>query len=117
MHSDFFFCVSEITGLLLVRIVPCCALFSLLTAGVQSHGLKVTDRSGQTGGLRYQYTEPIWPETGPNRSKSNLNLKFSVQTVRIGILVGLTGLPAVLTGLPVGLTGNRPNSNFFSFLV
>ena len=41
------------------------------------------------------------PETGPNRSKSNLNLKSSVQTVR--------------TGIPVGLTGNRPNSIFFLF--
>ena len=57
-----------------------------------------TDRSGQTGGLRYRYTEPIWLETGPNRSKSNLNLKFSVQTVRIGVPVGLTGLPVSLTG-------------------
>ena len=74
----------------------------------------VTYRSGQTGGVRYQYTGPVWPETGPNWSKSNLNLKSSVQTVRTGIPAGL---PAGLTGLPVGLTGNPPNSIFFPFLV
>ena len=67
----------------------------------------VTDRSGQTGGVRYRYTGPVWPEISPNRSKSNLNLKSSVQTG--------TGLPAGLTGLPVGLIGNRPNSIFFLF--
>ena len=61
----------------------------------------VTDRSDQTGGVRYRYTGPVWSETGPNRSKSNLNLKSSVQTVR--------------TGIPVGLTGNRQNSIFFFF--
>ena len=59
---------------------------------------------GQDQGLRYRpvrsnrrvrcrYTGPVWPETGPNRSKSNLNLKFSVQTIRTGILAGLTGNP------------------------
>ena len=51
---------------------------------------------------------PVWPETGPNRSKSNLNLKSTVQTVR-------TGIPTGLTGLPAGLIGNPPNSNFFLF--
>ena len=63
--------------------------------GLRRRGSKVyiTDRSGQIGGIRYQYTGPVWPETGRNRSKSNLNLKFSVQMVR--------------TGIPAGLTGNR----------
>ena len=63
--------------------------------GVEASWEKVyiTDQSGQTGGVWYQYTGPVWPETGRNRSKSNLNLKFSVQMVR--------------TGIPAGLTGNR----------
>ena len=62
-----------------------------------------TDRTGQTAGVRYRYTGPVWPETGRNRSNSNLNSKTAVQSVR--------------TGLAVGLTGNRPNSIFFSFLI
>src|SRR6185312_9070956 len=70
--------------------------------------VNLTDRSGQTGAVRYRYTGPVWPETGRYRWKSNLNSNFAVQTVRTGIPVGLTGLPA-------GLTGNRPNSNFFLF--
>ena len=72
----------------------------------------ITDRSGQTGAVRYRYTGSVWPETGPNR----LNSKAAVQPVRNGLPVGLTGLPAGLAGLPVGLTGNRPNSIFFFFL-
>src|SRR6185369_3000359 len=74
------------------------------------HGNRVyvTDRSGQTGGVRYRYTGPVWPETSPNRLKSNLNLKSSIQTVR-------TGIPAGLTCSPVGLTGYPPNSIFFLF--
>ena len=67
------------------------------------------DWSGQTGGVRFRYTGPVWPVTGRNRSNSNLNLNFAVQPVRTGILVGLAGIP-------VGLTGNRSNS-IFSFLV
>ena len=63
--------------------------------------VSLTDRSGQTGRVRYRYTGPVWPETGRYRSKSNLNSKFVVQTVR--------------TGIPVGLTGNRANSIFFLF--
>ena len=62
------------------------------------------DRSGQTGGVRFRYTGPVWPVTGRNRWNSN----FAVQPVRTGIPVGWTGLPA-------GLTGNRPNSIFFFF--
>ena len=78
--------------------------------------VNVTDRSGQTGAVRYRYTGPVWPETGPNRLNSNLNSKAAVQPVRNGLPVGLTGVPTGLAGLPVGLTGNRPNSNFFLFL-
>ena len=66
------------------------------------------DRSGQTRGVRFQYTGPVWPVTGRNRSNSNLNSNFAVKSVR-------TGIPAGLTGIPVGLTGNRSNSNFFLF--
>ena len=51
-----------------------------------------TDRTGQTAGVRYRYTGPVWPETGRYRSNSNLNSKNSVQPVRIGIPAGLTGL-------------------------
>ena len=68
----------------------------------------LTDRSGQTGAVRYRYTTPVWSETGRYRWNSNLNSNFAVQPVR-------TGIPAGLTGLPVGLTGNRPNSIFFWF--
>ena len=68
----------------------------------------ITDRSGQTGAVRYRYTGPLWPETGRYRWNSNLNSNFAVQPVR-------TGIPAGLTGLPVGLTGNRSNSIFFIF--
>ena len=68
----------------------------------------VTDRSGQTGGVRYRYTGLVWPETGGNRSNSNLNSKAPVQPVP-------TGLPVGLTGLPVGLTGNRSIQIFFFF--
>ena len=28
----------------------------------------LTDRSGQTGAVRYRYTGPVWPETGQYRS-------------------------------------------------
>ena len=62
--------------------------------------VSLTDQSGQTVRVRYRYTGPVWPETGRYRSKSNLNSKFAVQTVRAGIPVGLIGLQA-------GLTGNR----------
>ena len=65
--------------------------------------VNITDRSGQTGAVRYRYTGLVWPETGPNKLNSNLNSKAAVQLVR-------NGLPA---GFPVGLTGNRPNSIFF----
>ena len=51
-----------------------------------------TDRTGQTAGVRYRYTGPVWPETGRYRSNSNLNSKNSVQPVRTGIPAGLTGL-------------------------
>jgi len=51
----------------------------------------VTDWSGQTGVVRYRYTGPVWPETGPNRLNSNLNSKAAVQPVRNGLPVGLTG--------------------------
>ena len=67
----------------------------------------LTDRSGQTGAVRYRYTGPVWPETGSNRLNSNLNSKAAVQPVRNGLPVGLTSLPAGLAGLLVGLTGNR----------
>ena len=84
-------------------------LGKLVRPSVETGRVYVTDRSGQTGGVRYRYTGLVWPETGPNWSKSDLNLKSSVQMVRNGIPVGLTGLPD-------GLTGNRPNSIFFPFL-
>src|SRR6185295_15502396 len=51
-----------------------------------------TDRTGQTVGVRYQYTGPVWSKTGRYRSNSNLNSKNSVQLVRTGIPAGLTGL-------------------------
>ena len=51
-----------------------------------------TDRTGQTAGVRYRYTGPVWPETGRYRSNSNLNSKNSVQPVRTGIPAGLIGL-------------------------
>ena len=68
-------------------------------------------RESCTQGLRYRPVRsnrrgpvPVYRSgLAGNRSKSNLNLKSSMQTVRTGILVGLTG--------------NPPNSNFFSFLV
>ena len=47
--------------------------------------VNLSDRSGQTGAVRYRYTGPVWPETGINRSNSNLNSKNSVQPVRTGI--------------------------------
>ena len=75
----------------------------------------IFDRSGQTAGLRYRYTGPVWPVTGRNRWNSNLNSNFAVQPVRTSIPVGWTSLPPGLAGLPVGLTGNRSNSNFFLF--
>ena len=83
-----------------------------VAAGGPSVALRVnlTDRSGQTGAVWYQYIGPVWPETGPNRLNSNLNSKAAVQPVR-------NGIPAGLAGLPVGLTGNRPNSIFFLFMV
>ena len=58
-------------------------------------------RVSLTGRVRYRYTGPVWPETGRYRSKSNLNSKFAVQTVR--------------TGIPVGLTSNPPNSKKILF--
>jgi len=61
--------------------------------------VNLTDRSGQTGTVRYRYTGLVWPETGRYRWNSN----FAVQPVR--------------TGIPVGLTGNRPNSIFFLFFL
>ena len=64
--------------------------------------IHLLDRSDQTGGLRFQYTGPVWPVTGQNRSNSNLNSNFPVQPIRIGI--------------PAGLAGNRSNSIFFLFL-
>ena len=67
----------------------------------------ITDRSGQTGAVRYRYTGPVWPETGRYRWNSNLNSNFAVQPVRTGIPVGLIGIPAGLTGIPAGLAGNR----------
>ena len=74
------------------------------------HGLctrvLLTDRSGQTGAVRYRYTGPVWPETGRYRWNSN----FAVHPVR-------TGIPVGLAGIPVGLTGNRSNLIFFHFLV
>ena len=62
----------------------------------------LTDRSSQTGAVRYRYTGLVWAETGQYRWNSN----FAVQPVRTGIPVGLAGIPA-------GLTGNQPNSIFF----
>ena len=47
-----------------------------------------TDRTGQTAGVRYRYTDLVWPETGRYRSNSNLNSKNSVQPVRTGIPAG-----------------------------
>ena len=73
----------------------------------------ISDRSGQTAGLRYRYTGPVSPVTGRNQWNSNLNSNFAVQPVRTGIPVSWVGLPAGLAGLTVGLTGNRPNSIFF----
>ena len=72
--------------------------------------------AGRDQGFSYRPVRPNRPGPVPvyrtglagNRSKSNLNSKFAVQTVPTGIPVGLTGLPA-------GLTGNRPNSIFFLF--
>ena len=42
--------------------------------------VNLTDRSGQTGTVRYRYTSPVWPEIGRYRSKSNLNSKISIRT-------------------------------------
>ena len=58
------------------------------------------DRSGQTGGVRFRYTGPVWPVTGRKWSNSNLNSNFPVQLVR-------TGIPVDLTGIPAGLAANR----------
>ena len=51
----------------------------------------ISDRCPVTAGLRYRYTDLIWPVTGRNRWNSNLNLNGAVQPVRIGIPAGLTG--------------------------
>ena len=42
-------------------------------------------RTGQTVGIRYRYTVPIWPETDRYWSNLNFNSKNSVQSVRTGI--------------------------------
>ena len=73
----------------LIRKQSCTlSLLPLLNSEVHTARVLLTDRSGQTGAVRYQW-------------KSNLNSNFAVQTVR--------------TGIPVDLTGNRPNSIFFLF--
>ena len=74
---------------------------TLLSALRGSIRVYLPDRSGQTGGVRFRYTSPVWPVTGRNRSNSNLNSNFPVEPVR--------------TGIPAGLTGNRSNSIFFFF--
>ena len=51
----------------------------------------ISDRCPVTAGLRYRYTDLVWPVTGRNRWNSNLNLNGAVQPVRIGIPAGLTG--------------------------
>ena len=55
----------------------------------------ITDRSGQTGAVRYRYTGPVCPETGRYRWNSNLNSNFAVQPVRTGIPAGLAGIPVI----------------------
>ena len=66
-----------------------------------SHNVNLTDRSGQTGAVRYWYTGPVWPETSRYQWNSNLNSNFAIQPVRTGIPAGLAGIPAGLAGIPV----------------
>ena len=42
----------------------------------------ISDRCPVTAGLRYRYTDLVWPVTGRNRWNSNLNSNGTVQPVR-----------------------------------
>ena len=64
---------------------------TLLSALRGSIRVYLPDRSGQTGGVRFRYTGPVWPVTGRNRSNLNLNSNFLVQPVRTGRFGRYTG--------------------------
>ena len=80
---------ARLSLLVLGRQVKCTlSLLPLLNSEVHTARVLLTDRSGQTGAVRYRYIGPVWPETGRYRWNSYLNSNFIVQPVRTGIPAG-----------------------------